>query len=108
MNDRISPTDISIPVNNILPSRLSSVHNIYCSSVNQQEYNIPSSQSSSSHLIKQTNHSFNNSNHHLAATFDEILTSDDPFHDAELKSLNDVTELNHLYSATESANTIRR
>jgi hypothetical protein len=44
----------------------------------------------------------------LAETFDERLTSDDPFHDAELRSLNDVVELNHLYSAIGTANTIRR
>lgn len=44
----------------------------------------------------------------LTETFDGRLTSDDPFNDAELRSLNDVVELNHLYSALGSANTIRR
>ena len=35
----------------------------------------------------------------LTATFDGNLGSDDPFHDAELESLNDMAELRHLYSA---------
>jgi len=46
----------------------------------------------------------------LAATFDGTVSSSgaDPFNDAELKSLNDVAELRHLYAATGSANTVRR
>ena len=59
----------------------------------------------SSQFTRLPSPSINSTNRDLTATFDDRLTSDDPFHDAELRSLNDVIELNHLYSA---ANTIRR
>ncbi|CAF2766795.1 unnamed protein product [Rotaria sp. Silwood2] len=72
---------------------LTSVRDIYWSSNNQQEYNIPMSINSSklsSNPVKQSNNSFNNCNsiykNDLAAIFDESLTFDDSFHDAELKS----------------------
>lgn len=115
----------------ISPSyRLPSVRDIYWPTSNQQQYNVPisvpstlttntlnlptpiHSTNSSPNSIKQNNRSFNNcdsiATNDLAATFDGTLGSDDPFHDAELKSLNDVAELRHLYSAIGSANTVRR
>ncbi|CAF4210197.1 unnamed protein product [Rotaria sp. Silwood2] len=71
---------------------LTSVRDIYWSYNNQQEYNIPMSINSSklsSNPVKQSNNSFNNCNsiykNDLAAIFDESLTFDDSFHDAELK-----------------------
>jgi hypothetical protein len=102
---------------------LPSVRDIYWPSSNQQEYIIPTACTStiltsinssqlSSNSVKQKNHSLINCNsthaNDLAAAFDGTMTSDDPFNDAELKSLNDIAELNHLYSAIGSANTIRR
>ena len=59
-------------------------------------------------VTKSANNSTNISTNDLANTFDGTLTSDDPFHEAELRSLNDVAELNHLYSTMASANAIRR
>jgi hypothetical protein len=125
-----------IPPPSITPSispsyRLPSVRDIYWPSGNQQQqYVVPVSGTStlttntlnlptpihSSHSSpnsgKQNNRSFNNCDstaaNDLAATFDGTLGSDDPFHDTELKSLNDATELRHLYSAIGSANTVRR
>jgi len=110
--------------------RLPSVRDIYWPSGNQQQYVVPvngpstmvtntlnlptpiHSTNSSPNSVKQNNRSFNNCDsiaaNDLAATFDGTLGSNDPFHDAELQSLNDVAELRHLYSAIGSANTIRR
>jgi hypothetical protein len=111
--------------------RLPSVRDIYWPTGNQQQYTVPvsipsttlttntlnlptpiHSTSSSPNSVKQNNRSFNNCDsiaaNDLAATFDGSLDSNDPFHDAELKSLNDVAELRHLYSAIGSANTVRR
>ena len=116
---------------NISPSyRLPSVRDIYWPTGNQQQYTVPvsgpsmltsntlslptpiHSTNSSPNSARENNRSFNNCDsivaNDLAATFDGNLGSDDPFHDAELKSLNDVAELRHLYSAIGSANTIRR
>jgi len=115
----------------ISPSyRLPSVRDIYWPTGNQQQYVVPvsgpstltsntltlptpiHSTNSSPNSIKENNRSFNNCDsvvaNDLAATFDGTLGSDDPFHDAELRSLNDAAELRHLYSAIGSANTIRR
>ncbi|CAF4114608.1 unnamed protein product [Rotaria sp. Silwood2] len=115
----------------ISPSyRLPSVRDIYWPTGNQQQYIVPisgpstltsnalnlptpiRSTNSSPSSVTQNNQSFNNCDSiaamDLTATFDETLGSDDPFHDAELKSLNDVAELRHLYSAIGSANTVRR
>jgi hypothetical protein len=112
----------------ISPSyRLPSVRDIYWPTGNQQQYVVPPSTlttnmlnlptpihstNSSPNSVKQTNRSFNNCDstaaNDLAATFDGTLGSNDPFHDAELQSLNDATELRHLYSAIGSANTVRR
>jgi len=115
----------------ISPSyRLPSVRDIYWPTGNQQQYIVPvngpstltsntlslptpmHSTNSSPNSIKENNRSFNNCDsiaaNDLAATFDGTLGSNDPFNDAELKSLNDVAELRHLYSAIGSANTIRR
>ncbi|CAF1417098.1 unnamed protein product [Rotaria sp. Silwood1] len=125
----ISPSLTTKPF--IAPSyRLPSVRDIYWPTGNQQHYiapisdpstltsttlNLPTpirSTNSSPNSVKPTNQSFNNCDstaaNDLTATFDETLGSDDPFHDAELKSLNDVAELRHLYSAIGSANTVRR
>lgn len=112
------------------PYRLPSVRDIYWPTSNQQQYTIPASvpsmltsntlslptpihsTNSSPNSVKENNRSFNNCDsiaaNDLAATFDGNLGSDDPFHAAELNSLNDVAELRHLYSAIGSANTIRR
>lgn len=109
---------------------LPSVRDIYWPTGNQQQYFVPAnspstlttntlnlpipirSATSSPTLVKSNNQSFNNCDsavaNDLAATFDGGLGSDDPFHEAELKSLNDVAELRHLYSAIGSANTVRR
>ncbi|CAF0909494.1 unnamed protein product [Rotaria sordida] len=115
----------------IQPSyRLPSVRDIYWPTGNQQQNIVPisgpstltsnalhlptpiRSTNSSPNSVKANNQSFNNCDsaaaNDLAATFDGTLSSDDPFHDAELKSLNDVAELRHLYSAIGSANTVRR
>ncbi|CAF0853114.1 unnamed protein product [Adineta steineri] len=115
----------------ISPSyRLPSVRDIYWPTGNQQNCIIPisvpptitsstlslptpiHSTNSSPNSVKQNNQSFNNcdsvSTNDLTATFDGTLGSNDPFHDAELKSLNDVAELRHLYTAIASANTVRR
>lgn len=118
----------------ISPSyRLPSVRDIYWPTSNQQQYTIPPvvnppstivttntlslptpihSTNSSPNSVKTTDRSFNNCDpivtNDLTATFDGTLGSDDPFHDAELKSLNDMAELRHLYSAIGSANTVRR
>ncbi len=115
----------------ISPSyRLPSVRDIYWPTGNQQQYDVPvngpstltsnilslptpiHSTNSSPNPVKQNNRSFNNCDsiaaNDLAATFDGTLGSNDPFHDAELKSLNDAAELRHLYSAIGSANTVRR
>ena len=127
----LPPPGLPVTKPSISPSyRLPSVRDIYWPTNNQQEYVVPVSNpamitsntlnlptpihstNSSPNSIKQNNLSFNNCdsivNNDLAATFDGTLGSDDPFNDAELKSLNDVTELRHLYSAIGSANTIRR
>ncbi|CAF3437704.1 unnamed protein product [Rotaria socialis] len=110
--------------------RLPSVRDIYWPTSNQQSYTVPvsgpsaltsntlclptpiHSTVSSLDSVKQNNQSFNNCDskaaNDLAATFDGTLDSDDPFHDAELKSLNDVAELRHLYLTIGSANTVRR
>ena len=107
--------------------RLPSVRDIYWPADSQQHYLVPVSVPSSNTLtlptpiystnsstnsIKSNNQSSNNCDsaaaNNLAATFDETLDFDDPFHDAELKSLNDVAELRHLYSTIGSANTVRR
>jgi hypothetical protein len=124
----------SIPLKSVSPLpppppslfHLPSVRDIYWPSGNPEQYIIPgtstsnifnlpkpmNSSQSSPNSLKQTNRSLNNSNsiylNDLTATFDGTLTCDDPFNDAELRSLNDVVELNHLYSAIGSANTIRR
>lgn len=118
----------------ISPSyRLPSVRDIYWPTSNQQQYTIPPvvnppstivttntlslptpihSTNSSPNSVKTTDRSFNNCDpivtNDLTATFDGTLGSDDPFHDTELKSLNDMAELRHLYSAIGSANTVRR
>ncbi|CAF1669713.1 unnamed protein product, partial [Didymodactylos carnosus] len=44
------------------------------------------------------------------STFDPSLSdTHDPFHDAELKSINDIVALSQLYTTTSStANTVRR
>lgn len=115
----------------ISPSyRLPSVRDIYWPTGNQEQYTVPvngpltftsntlnlptpmHSTNSSPNSVKPNNRSFNNCDsivaNDLTATFDGTLGSDDPFHDAELRSLNDATELRHLYSAIGSANTVRR
>ena len=129
------PVTPQVPPPSISPSyRLPSVRDIYWPTNNQQQYAIPPpivnppaslvstntlslptpihSTNSSPNSVKPTDRSFNNCDpivvNDLAATFDGNLGSDDPFHDAELKSLNDMAELRHLYSAVGSANTIRR
>jgi hypothetical protein len=127
----ITPVPLPPTMPSISPSyRLPSVRDIYWPTGNQQNYDVPvstpsinltsnilnlptpiHSTNSSPNSVKQNNNrSFNNCDsiaaNDLAATFDG--TSDDPFHDAELKSLNDATELRHLYSAIGSANTVRR
>jgi len=115
-HSNIPVIDTSIPVKSLpLSYHFPSVRDIYWPSSNQQEFHIPilnHSSQLSSHSIKQTHQSFNNSNsiypNDLADTFDGRLTSDDPFNDAELKSLNTLKELNHLYSSIGSDNTIRR
>ena len=124
-----APPPVALPT--VSPSyRLPSVRDIYWPTGNQQQYTVPvsgppmltsntltlptpiHSTNSSPNSIRENNRSFNNCDsivaNDLAATFDGTLGSDDPFHDAELRSLNDVAELRHLYSAIGSANTIRR
>lgn len=102
-----------MPVNDSSSSSSSacfpSVRDIKWPSNDSQECNLPLLLNA----VKQSNQASNNTNstpyiNDLAATFDETLTSNDPFNDAELKSLNDAVELNHLYSSMGLANTIRR
>ncbi|UJR10833.1 hypothetical protein I4U23_015020 [Adineta vaga] len=130
----VTPAPIPPPLTNkpiISPSyHLPSVRDIYYPDANRQPYALPvnappmlpsntlslptpiHSTNSSPNSVKQNNRSYNNCDsvtaNDLAATFDGTLGSDDPFHDAELKSLNDATELRHLYTAIASANTVRR
>lgn len=131
----VTPAPVPPPAiptkSNISPSyRLPSVRDIYWPTGSQQQYTVPvsgppmlptntlslptpiHSTNSSPNSVKENNRSFNNCDsvvvNDLAATFDGNLGSDDPFHEAELKSLNDVAELRHLYSAIGSANTVRR
>jgi len=93
--------DTSIPVKSLPRSyHFPSVRDIYWPSSNQQEFHIPILNNSS----QLSSHYPND----LADTFDERFTSDDPFNDAELESLNNIKELNHLYSSIGSDNTIRR
>ncbi|CAF0980190.1 unnamed protein product [Adineta ricciae] len=130
----VTPAPLPPPVSSkpsISPSyHLPSVRDIYYPDVNRQAYTVPASvppivpsntlslptpihsTDSSPNSVKQNNRSFNNcdsaATNDLTATFDGALSSDDPFHDAELKSLNDAAELRHLYTAIATANTIRR
>ena len=133
-NIRFPVTPVPPPIpskSNISPSyRLPSVRDIYWPTGTQQQYTVPVSDPpmlatntlslptpihsthSSPNSAKENNRSLNSCDsivaNDLAATFDGNLGSDDPFHDAELKSLNDVAELRHLYSAIGAANTVRR
>ncbi|CAF0888433.1 unnamed protein product [Rotaria sordida] len=117
--DHVSSIDTSIPLKPISSHSSSvcspSVRDIYCPFSNQQEYYIPMSINSSklsSNSVKQSNNLFNNYSstykNDLIAIFDEVLTFDNPFHDAELKSLNGIDELNNLYSGIGLANTNQR
>ena len=126
----LSPTSHSNNPSTLPSYRLPSVRDIYWPSTDHHHHVSPmvapmSGTSNMLHLptpihssqsspvsVKQNNRSLNNCDsaavRDLAATFDERLTSGDPFHDAELRSLNDATELRHLYSTSGSAHTIQR
>ena len=118
----------AVPSVSSIPSfRLPSVRDVYWPSANAQHYDVPVNDRASQpgnipmpinasqrlgHLVAEKHEAMNHSSvrchDDLSATFDGTLTSDDPFHNAELQSLNDIDELNHLYSAVGVANTIRR
>ena len=125
----LSPTSHSNNPSTLPSYRLPSVRDIYWPSADHHHHLSPmpavSGTSNLLHLptpihssqsspvsVKQNNRSLNNCDsaavRDLAATFDERLTSDDPFHDAELRSLNDAAELRHLYSTSGPAHTIQR
>lgn len=119
---------MAAPSASFVPSfRLPSVRDIYWPCANPHHYEMPVNDLSSRprnlpmpihssqgfrYLVGEKtegkNPSYNRCPDDLSATFDGTLISDDPFHNAELQSLNDIDELNHLYSAVGVANTDRR